>query len=237
MIPPGIPVEGEPAREPVVRALFSLLLGGYRCAALLGRPARHFPCRWAQLRRTGVEEALVRGLVARGQLEARPPSEADDPHQPWDPRTRLVLTPDGAALAAGLLVQEHPGLDGGGAGGARPSWDPRTREVWFRGRLVKRLRRTAPNQECVLTAFEECGWPRRMDDPLPRGAERLRETVKSLNRGQHWPALRFTVEADGRGLRWVAVEPGLLARELSPQKPPAISPGFPLAARGGRDVG
>jgi hypothetical protein len=198
----GKAVAVESACQPGLRALLSLLVGAYRCAGLLGRPPQDFPCRWAQLRRTGVEEEVVRDLVAGGQLEVRPPAEAGGLEHPWDPRTRLVLTSGGAELAFRVLEEAHPEW---AEGGPRPRWDARTREVWFRSRLVKRLRRTAPNQECVLAAFEETGWPRRMDDPLPRGADRLRETVKSLNRGQLWPALRFTIEADGQGLRWVAV--------------------------------
>jgi hypothetical protein len=33
--------------------------------------------------------------------------------------------------------------------------------------VVKEFKLPAPNQETILTAFQEEGWPPRIDDPLP----------------------------------------------------------------------
>lgn len=78
----------------------------------------------------------------------------------------------------------------------KPTWDPNRRELRFRGQVVKRYRVPAPNQELILAAFEEDGWPDSIDDPLPpvpdiEPRRRLQATVKSLNRCQAVEMLRF----------------------------------------------
>ncbi len=54
-------------------------------------------------------------------------------------------------------------------------------ELWANGTLVKRLDIRATNQIAILAAFQEEGWPPRIDDPLhPNGADgksRLRSTI------------------------------------------------------------
>jgi hypothetical protein len=109
------------------------------------------------------------------------------------------------------------------AGHEKPEWEPALGELRYRGQVVKQFHRSAPNQECILNAFQELGWPERVDDPLPKergagGLERLRETVKSLNRGQH--VLHFRVEPDGRGVRWIALEDGGAHLPASPRSAP-----------------
>ena len=51
--------------------------------------------------------------------------------------------------------------------GSLPSWDAQRRVLQLGNELVKLFRVPAPNQEAVLSAFEEEGWPFRVDDPLP----------------------------------------------------------------------
>ena len=65
----------------------------------------------------------------------------------------------------------------------------------------------AGNQETVLAAFEEEGWPRRIDDPLPpRGAlvpkYRLHFTIQCLNQGQLSQLIRFFGDGTGEGVCW-----------------------------------
>jgi len=48
----------------------------------------------------------------------------------------------------------------------RPRWDGERCELWLGNVLVKRFRRPAPNQEAILAAFEELGWPRGSTTPL-----------------------------------------------------------------------
>jgi hypothetical protein len=70
-----------------------------------------------------------------------------------------------------------------------PKWNAETRELWWHGHLIKRFRVPALSQEMILAAFEEDGWLRRIDDPLPRllesdTSDRLREAVRGLTAGK-----------------------------------------------------
>jgi hypothetical protein len=77
----------------------------------------------------------------------------------------------------------------------KPRWDAERRELWWRGKCVKRLRDDAANQGRVLEVFQEQGWVERIEDPLPRDENvdtkaRLRETLKGLNRTGVWSSPR-----------------------------------------------
>ena len=89
----------------------------------------------------------------------------------------------------------------------KPFWCSKTRELFFNGNLVKRFRVPSPNQEAVLTAFQEEQWTNLILDPLPPkpGVEvkrRLAETIKSLNRAHQIKQIRFSGDGTGRGVRW-----------------------------------
>jgi hypothetical protein len=143
-------------------------------------------------------------LLAAGFVERLAPGPE------WGHGLSLVLTPAGAARAwaqVGGAPEQPAEGESQHRPRSKPRWDPRRRELWYRGQLVKRIHRTAANQECILNSLQELGWPPRMDDPLPggkggRAEERLRDAVKSLNRHRVCPLIRFEVEAGGRGLRW-----------------------------------
>lgn len=88
-----------------------------------------------------------------------------------------------------------------------PCWNVNARELRVGDTLVKHFRVPARNQELVLSAFEEDGWIVRIDDPLPPNEEidsrqRLRDTIKSLNRSQQSPLLRFHGDGRAQGVRW-----------------------------------
>lgn len=91
--------------------------------------------------------------------------------------------------------------------GAKPHWDRETVTLHFRGQMVRRFRgrTTAKNQVAVLDAFEEEGWPSRIDDPLSPSSKgrRLREVVRKLNKGQ--TILRFSADGSSQGITWRAV--------------------------------
>jgi hypothetical protein len=92
-----------------------------------------------------------------------------------------------------------------------PRWDPQRRELSVDGRIVKRFRLPAPNQESILTAFEEEGWPLRILDPLPPKDEmdckrRLHETIKTLNRHHFSRIIRFCGDGTGQGVLWEWLE-------------------------------
>jgi hypothetical protein len=91
--------------------------------------------------------------------------------------------------------------------GIKPIWDPRRRELRVGDYLVKRFRVPAENQELILAAFQEEGWPDVIDDPLPPSPEivpkrRLRDVITRLNGGQVTPILRFCGNGNGEGVEW-----------------------------------
>ncbi len=117
------------------------------------------------------------------------------------------------------------GRDGGNANGYRtngeqdkparaafdckptPTWDSDRQELRFGGRVVKEFKLYSPNQAIILAAFEEEGWPTKIDDPLPHHPDivpkqRLHDTIKSLNRNQKCPLIRFRGDGTGQGIRW-----------------------------------
>lgn len=85
----------------------------------------------------------------------------------------------------------------------QPVWDRERRELRVGKTLVKRFRWPAENQECVLDAFQDNGWPDHLANPLePRPGicpkRRLHDTLKCLNRKQLNEAIKF--RGDGTGL-------------------------------------
>lgn len=85
----------------------------------------------------------------------------------------------------------------------KPVWDRERRELRLGEIVVKRFKWPAENQEMVLNAFEDSGWPPRIDNPLvdhpsicPK--RRLHDTLKCLNRKQVNELIKF--RGDGTGL-------------------------------------
>ncbi|OAI54591.1 hypothetical protein AYO44_03355 [Planctomycetaceae bacterium SCGC AG-212-F19] len=102
-----------------------------------------------------------------------------------------------------------------------PSWDGMARELYVGGLVVKRFKQPAASQETILAAFQEDGWPFRIDDPLPplphRDAKRhLHDTINNLNRHQLHPLIRFLGDGKGEGICW----------ELRTSEPAAPTPGL-----------
>jgi len=88
-----------------------------------------------------------------------------------------------------------------------PCWDIDRRELLIYGRVVKRFRWPAPNQETVLSVFSEENWPARIEDPLSQGQgldpkRRLGDTIKCLNRNQQENLIRFRGDGTGEGVFW-----------------------------------
>lgn len=89
----------------------------------------------------------------------------------------------------------------------KPSWDNERHELCLAGKIVKKFKWRAANQEMILLAFEEEGWPAHIDDPLPQQAKidpkrRLADAIKSLNRHQKLPLVRFCGDGTGEGVLW-----------------------------------
>lgn len=95
-------------------------------------------------------------------------------------------------------------IGGQDAGRLVPKWDRERLLLHLGDRVIKtvRSRRVARRVCLVLDAFEEVHWQPRIDDPLPGGTDhqRLREVVRSLNRGLK--AIRFAADGTGAGIIW-----------------------------------
>jgi hypothetical protein len=140
----------------------------------------------------------------------------------------FVLTDAGAGLVArarsGAHARKAPGPSTRSPA-LLPLWNPARRELSYAGQLVKAFRQPSPNQERILTVFEEEGWPPQIDDPLPpcSGIEpggRLRDTIKHLNLHQTHPLLLFRGNGLGHGVLWEPA-PSLLRASL--EVPPTKS--------------
>ena len=112
-----------------------------------------------------------------------------------DPQTKLSAA-DNTSSAEQLNPQPQT-----------PIYDVRQKELRIGPRVVKRFRWPAPNQEILLTVFEEEAWPLRIDDPLPQMPEqdprrRLHDTIKCLNRNQTNRLIRFRGDGSGQGVTW-----------------------------------
>jgi len=78
------------------------------------------------------------------------------------------------------------------------------RIVTFKSVHLRCFRRSSPNQEVLLPANDEDDWSRFVDDPLPPVAgllpgQRLRDTVKNVNRTIPPRLIRFSTDGSGRG--------------------------------------
>jgi hypothetical protein len=97
----------------------------------------------------------------------------------------------------------------------KPRWDTTRRELSLAGRIVKRFRVPARNQETILSVFEEEGWAEHIHDPLPVTHEidaptRLHDAINRLNRCQINPLLRFHGDGKGTGVFWELCQPEML---------------------------
>jgi hypothetical protein len=199
-------------QDPCAQAVLALLLGHQNCAALRGRTPQDGAVGWPLIQEAaGVDAACLRSLLSAGLIEAV--NGAGAARNPG-PQSRFTLTAAGCRLAwrvaagpvgprlAAQTCRSAP------APGEKPRWDRAARELWFAGEVVRRFRHSARNQERVLEAFEEQGWPPRIDDPLPREGvdpmERLRDTVRYLTAGLGAAPLQFRTDAEGRAVLWLA---------------------------------
>jgi hypothetical protein len=120
------------------------------------------------LRVAGVGDSWLRWLLCKGYAE-----QAVERSRPGDGartfrrvanlglfnRSCFVLTEAGVAYVRALCGDGAEPPSTNGEEQARPCWDGGRRELRLEGVVVKRFKQPAPNQEKVLAAFEEEGWP------------------------------------------------------------------------------
>lgn len=169
---------------------------------------------------------ICKGYVAHTQ-ETTQRGVAGRSFQPGPPlsftkRSCFALTDAGLAMieashdlhtANGPLPQSAPSTDNSHVSPPLPHWDAERRELRLGPTLVKQFRLPSPNQETILAAFEEEGWPSSLDDPLPPHPEqdskrRLHETIRSLNCHQKHRLIRFKGNGTGQRILWEYVARG-----------------------------
>jgi hypothetical protein len=208
------------------------LLRAYDYARELGRDLWDFAVEIGSLCTAGVTPCDLRWLVCKGYVEqAVEVGGGGRRHRCFRRGNRLrftgracfVLTEEGVQLARAARLRTDPPSPPPERGPAlTPRWDRACRELHLGPHVVKCFRQPAPDQETILAAFEEEGWPAAIDDPLPPRQDRdsrrhLNDTIKNLNRHQRRRLLRFRGAANGRGIRW----------QLDPAGYPGATPELP----------
>jgi hypothetical protein len=228
------PAAPDPAIPSAFQAGLQLLLQAARYAEDFGRDAWAFAVELPALHAAGLTNNDLRWMVCKGFLahaleQTTGGQQQERTFRPaasltFNRRSCFVLTP--AGLTAARLCCERAPRDAGGWPGpndhagrcsngdashrtplGQPTWDVHRRELRVGALLVKQFKLPSPNQEMILTVFEEELWPPRIDDPLPPHQEvdpkrRLHDTIKSLNRNQKNRLIRFMGDGSGEGIRW-----------------------------------
>jgi hypothetical protein len=225
------------ARREQLAAALTLLRDAWEGAEALRIPPRELAIEAQEFWVAGVSTTLLHWLTAQGYAEfvAQWPEHSDGWAAGADgcPRRCVMLTRSGLSFAADRLDGSRPertpcklARPEKSQCPAQPRWDGEIRRLYWDGVLVKHFRVPAWNQEQILAAFEEEGWPARIYDPLPpsRGLNpraRLRETIKSLNHHQLRPLLCFRGDGTGEGVLWHCA--GALSSPGSPPDRPLIA--------------
>jgi hypothetical protein len=203
----------------------AILAEALDCAQELQRDIWDFAVEIHNLRSAGLTSSNLRWLLCKGYAEhavetTRPQAAQRTFRKVGNlmlcQRSCFVLTLAGVAFAGqpGSFPRALAEPGQGPAPSAQlvgwpeaPRWDGERHELRWGAKLVKRFREPALNQELVLAAFEEEGWPPHIDDPLPSprscaAKERLHDTIKRLNRHQVNRLIRFRGDGSGSGVIW-----------------------------------
>jgi hypothetical protein len=213
------------------RTALALLSKPWACARELKLDRWDFALWLLQLQKLGVGESDLQWLILNGYVDqADDVTTYRDPARRFQPRrsvafgdrTCFVLTEAGASVAC-QGADSPPGRPANSAEIASfsphlPHWDRKRRQLLFDECVVKEFRLPASNQEAVLSAFEEEGWPPSIDDPLPflpgrlRPKQRLHSTIRYLNGNQANRLLRFRGNGTGEAVLWEPIAVSALDR-------------------------
>jgi hypothetical protein len=220
----------EPVAEPAHTGhpfgpAFNLLLQAYDFVKDLGCDRWEFAVEIHALAQTGLTINDIRWLLHKGYaVHAEEVTDRQHDHRVFIPQPGLVLSGRTCLMLTDLGVGSlratlglpatawPPWCDprrqpGDPAVEVQPSWDSDRQELRVAGVLVKEFKVPAPNQEIILSTFQEERWPPRIDDPLSPACNldpkrRLHDTINSLNRRQKNRLLRFMGDGSGEGVRW-----------------------------------
>ncbi len=210
-----------------IETALAILLEGLEYAQQLDAARWDFAVEVSSLRRLKLSNNDLRWLLAHDLVEHAVELATDGSTRSFrkqaptsiGKRSCFVLTETGAALARDLRPDAKSYGDndvgarrgfataqGNSADAPSPCWDRNRRELWFGATLVKRFTLPSPDQESILTAFEEQRWPARIDDPALTAQDstrhaKLLETVQQLNRRHRSALIHFQCDG-GRGIFW-----------------------------------
>jgi hypothetical protein len=228
--------------QDMLKGGLALLWRGFEYARELDSDIWEFAVKGDALCLAGLSDIDLRWLIARGYVDCSLKASASgcqeqfpDKNRPWEVTNAcFILTKSGAALALEVLSHGlHPGSSLPSENAKmgqdlepfhdtvylslvavqKPTWDRDRKELRLGARVIKQFRWAAVNQETILMAFEEEGWPARIDDPLPRKLNqdpknRLHDTIKCLNRNHKERVIHFNGDGTGEGIRWMLLHPG-----------------------------
>ncbi|WP_439628847.1 hypothetical protein [Gemmata sp.] len=212
----GVPIEWPPERLSRLTAALEALGEAHADARELGLDPWELALTLSELAGTGAEARDLRWLVTHRLVAHAAEADAAGPgRRAFHPvadravgdRSCFVVTP-GGLFFADRIIARHAAAPPGTRAGGRPRWDPEARVLTRGDEVVKRFRTPARSQEIILAAFEESGWPPRIDDPLPRLAgddprQRLHDAIRRLNGNQlSARRLRFHGDGTGEGVSW-----------------------------------
>jgi hypothetical protein len=221
--------------DPAIERALGILMKSLRLARDAACDPWEFAVEISELERLGISRSGLRWLLVRRLAEhAYEVTAARAPRRSFKSSRNLELkrnscfilsaeypTPAEAGLIPAGWTETSPslceapdhstGVAAPTATGPTPRYDAARCELAFEGRVVKRFRRPAPNQQAVLREFEGLSWPARIDDPLcPAGDGcpklRLNQTIKSLNAHHQARVLRFFGDGTGEGVLWGFVD-------------------------------
>lgn len=204
-----------------VRPALACLAQARRYAESLSLTVWDFAVEFETLLRLDVSANDLRWCVAAGLVDHANETTATDGQRrsfvdatslSFGSRTCFALSPTGVRMAGAFEpVEEDAELPAPAAVDRQPTvkpvWDAERRQLSVDGVVVKHFKLPSPNQVTILSTFQEDGWPYHIDDPLPAcptvsPKERLRYTIKSLNKYQKHRLIRFCGDGRGEGICW-----------------------------------
>ncbi len=208
-------------RKPVWLAVTRLYQAA-RLAADCQCERQEFSVSWDELSQMDLRREELKWLLLKNVVKESMP--VLDPNSPKShPKRHADFTSDAMFMIADLgseLVEQcltdaklRQSADGQSSQTSsaqpelKPSWDDQRHELHCAGKVVKKFKWRAANQETILATFEEEGWPAHIDDPLPQEPNidpkrRLADAIKSLNRHQKASLVRFCGDGTGQGVLW-----------------------------------
>ena len=209
-----------------IRTALTLLHEAFAYSQDLDLPVWEFAVEVKRLREVCVTNSDLRWLLCKGYAEQGVETTSSRQKSRSFRRTGnlaisdatcFILANDGVSFCHEIGVAP-PAKEVESGSGETSTDGPPSMVVWDRERrilrvgdtTVKQYRVPAPNQELILSVFEEENWPARIDDPLPQTGEvdpkrRLHTAINCLNRNQMNSLIRFHGDGRGNGIYWQIV--------------------------------